>query len=335
MSDRNVKLISEDKASNDFEQALSRGFWRSFWGWITQSDTRLMGFDELRKVLPLTGQYDLGSKEIPLDKIVGSVGRYQDFDNAFLPRHPYMRSRWVSVDSAHYQDITLPPIEVYKIDEVYFVKDGNNRVSVAKQQGQVFIDAKVIEIISPVPVSPNTNLEELILKVEAKQFFEQTRLNEFRPDNELQISMPGGYSKLLEHIEVHRWFMGEERKTEVPYAEAVANWYDEVYLPLIEIIDAQNVIDNFPGRTESDLYLWIIEHMWYLREEIKAEVSLEEAAAHYADKYARHGRPFRWLVKLIELAVNNIKGNHDMSLEKSEPDNWEHQVGTESGKIDE
>src|SRR5512136_1482373 len=120
------------RARADFEGALRKGFWRSVWSWITQSDNRLLPFDEIRKQLPLRGQHDIGMQQILLDKVVGSVGRYQDFDKAFLPRYRFLRSRWVSIDSAQMQDIILPPIDVYKIGEVYFVRDGNHRVSVAR-----------------------------------------------------------------------------------------------------------------------------------------------------------------------------------------------------------
>jgi hypothetical protein len=302
------QTIVERQAKNDFEKALAKGFWRSFWSWFTQSDNKLMPFDEVRKALPANNQHDIGMREIFVDKIVGSVGRYQDFDRAFLPRHQFMRSRWVSIDRAHYQDVILPPIEAYKIGDVYFVKDGNHRVSVARQRGQAYIDAYITEISSPVEITPDTNIDELIRKVEQAQFFERTGLDKLPLEQKIELTLPGGYVKLLEHIDVHRWFMGEQRKGPVLYEEAVTDWYASVYLPLIRVIDCQKVIKEFPGRTEADLYLWIIEHLWYLREEINADVSLEMAAAHYAEKYASHGGPFRWLMDLVDWTTRQIKG---------------------------
>ncbi len=117
-----------------------RVFWRSVLGWFNKSSNQLLAFDEIRKYLPVHGQYDVGVRQIPIDKIVGSVGRYNDFDRAFLPRHRHIRSRWISIDLAKLRDIELPPIEVYKIGEVYFVKDGNHRVSVAREKGQKYIE---------------------------------------------------------------------------------------------------------------------------------------------------------------------------------------------------
>jgi hypothetical protein len=289
-------LFLSARARADFEGALRKGFWRAIWSWVTQSDNRLLPFDEIRKQLPVHGQHDIGMQQIPLDKVIGSVGRYQDFDRAFLPRHSFLRSRWVSIDTAQLQDITLPPVDVYKIGDVYFVKDGNHRVSVARERGQAYIDANVIEIASPVPVTPDTDIDNLIRQVEKIDFYEKTNLALLRPEANIELTLPGGYGRLLEHIHVHRWFMGEQRRAEIPFFEAVTGWYDEVYLPMVEVIQTNQILKNFPGRTEADLYLWINEHLWYLREEYQQEVSAEQAAQDYTRNYSQ--QPFRWLMDL-------------------------------------
>ena len=309
-NDNSSPFFSE-QARSDFEDALRKGFWRRIWSWFTQSDNRLLPFDDIRKALPIRGQHDLGMRQIPLDKIVGSVGRYQDFDRAFLPRYSFLRARWVSIDSAHLQDINLPPIEVYKIGDAYFVKDGNHRVSVARERNQAYIDADVIEIISPIPITPMTDINDLISQVEKIEFYEKTKIDQIRPDAKIEFTLPGGYSKLLEHISVHRYFMGEQRKARVPYAEAVASWFDEVYMPMVQVIQTNEILKNFPNRTEADLYLWIIEHLWYLREEYKQEVSMEEAATHYAKTYAQ--QPFRWLMDLARWTARWLGGSGDVT----------------------
>ncbi len=304
----NSPFVSE-RARADFEGALRKGFWRAIWSWVTQSDNRLLPFDEIRSKLPVHGQHDIGMQQIALDKVVGSVGRYHDFDRAFLPRYRFLRSRWVSIDSAQLQDITLPPIDVYKIGDIYFVKDGNHRVSVARERGQAFIDANVIEIASPVPVTPTTDVDNLIRQVEKIDFYEKTSLAQLRPDANIELTLPGGYGRLLEHIEVHRWFMGEQRKADVPYPEAVTGWYDEVYLPMMEVIQTNQILKSFPNRTEADLYLWINEHLWYLREEFRQDVSAEEAAQDYARNYSQH--PFRWLMDLARWTARALGASVD------------------------
>jgi hypothetical protein len=294
MSDRSYSAgsaIAERRAKEDFEQAHRKAFWRSVRSWFTQSRNDLISFDDVRRRLPLRGQHYIGLRQIPLQQVVGSVGRYNDFDAAFLPRQTQTRGRWISIDRAHLQDIILPPIEVYKLGELYFVKDGNHRVSVARQRGQVFIDAYVIEIDLTVPVDASTDIDELIRRQEEAVFFAETKLDQLRPGAAIVLSLPGQYEKLIEHIKVHRWYMGVNRNTEVTYPDAVSSWYDEVYLPLVKTVRELGILKEFPERTEADLYLWIIEHLWYLRSDWQEEVSLETAAEHFTSHFSH--RPFR------------------------------------------
>lgn len=282
------RLIREI-AKEDFNSARRLGFWRSLFRWFTRSSNELLPFDEVRKRLPMQGQHYIGHREIPLDQVVGSVGRYNDFDRAFLPLRAETRSRWINIDAARMQDISLPAIEVYKIGSFYFVKDGNHRVSVARRKGQVFIDAEVIEIDVGVPLNSEADVDDLIRLQEKAEFYTHTHLLDLRKDADIELTVPGGYQKLLEHINVHHWFMGEKRKTAVPYADAVAHWYDRVYLPLVKVIRQEKILNKFPRRTEADLYLWIIEHMWYLREDTPgSNPSLEQAAQDFAHRFSDH-----------------------------------------------
>lgn len=285
-------------ARSDFDQALRKGFWRSFFSWFNGKENRLLPFDEVRRLLPYQGQHYLGMRTIPVRRIVGSVGRYQDFDRAFLPRRSELGTRWVRIDMAHLQDVILPPIEVYKIGEVYFVKDGNHRVSVARERGQDEIDAYIIEIDTPVEIDENTNIDDLILKIERNEFENRTSLSVLRPEAKVDLSLPGAYTKLIEHIETHRWFMGEKHHRDVTIEEATASWFDEVYMPLIHVIRDQGTIKEFPGRTEADLYLWIIEHLWYLREELNREVSLKDAAQHFTHTFS--SSPLKYIFSLFK-----------------------------------
>ncbi len=265
--------------------------------WFNKSNNQLMPFDEIRKVLPMQSQFDAGVRQIPINKVVGSVGRYNDFDRAFLPLHTHTRSRWINVDIANRREINLPPIEVYKIGEVYFVKDGNHRVSVARERGQKYIDASVIEIVSEIVIDENTNIDEIILRQDKAYFYKTTQILEFRPDADIDLTLPGQYEKLLEHINVNRWYMGEKSGHDIPYPDAVRNWYDHVYCPLAVVIQEQDILKEFPGRTTADMYLWIIEHLYYLREEFKSEISLEDAARNFTEEFSR--KPLRRMLTLF------------------------------------
>jgi hypothetical protein len=137
-------------AIRDFDRAVSKAYWRDWFSRLVKKNNDLISFEEIRRALPFKGQRYLGVQFVPLANIVGSEGRYRDFDRTFFPRQDHSRSRWVSIDKAHYQAVALPPVELFKIAEVYFVRDGHHRISVARARGQEFIDAYVTEIDAPV-----------------------------------------------------------------------------------------------------------------------------------------------------------------------------------------
>ena len=139
-------------ALHDFEQAKHKAFWRDLFSWLTRKCNDLPSFDQVRQGLPMKRQHSLGLQIVPLEKIVGSEGRSRDFDQAFLPRHSHLQKRWISIYKAYYEQATLPPVDLVKLGEVYFVRDGHHRVSVARVWGQDFIDANVIEVDVPMLV---------------------------------------------------------------------------------------------------------------------------------------------------------------------------------------
>lgn len=286
----------------DFSNAYQKRFWRSIFTWLQNKNNELLPYEEVLKHIPMRGQNYIGVKQIETDKIIGSVSRYHDFDRAFLPKQTHTRSRWESIDRAHFKQIILPPIEVYKIGDAYFIKDGNHRVSVAREKGQAFIDAYVTEVHTPGHVDKDTDLNKLVLEQEYLEFLKETNLDKLYPGEDFRFTLPGQYDKILQHISVHRWFMGEKLNRPISDEEAVRGWYREVYQPLLRIIQKHDILRNFPHRTPMDLYLWILEHRWYLAEEQKRRVSLESAALHFTKQFSK--RPFlhfrqiwHWLIK--------------------------------------
>lgn len=171
----------------------------------------LFSFEKVRRALGEERLLPRTLRNIPMDAIVGSVGRYEDFTRQFLPRQEAQLGRWARVRMA-FEYSGLPPIEVYKIGDVYFVLDGHHRVSVARQLGAKEIEAYVTEIPSKVPLSPQDDADDLILKTEQARFLEDTRLNELHPEVDLNVTAPGRYEQLREHIAAHRYFMGLEQK---------------------------------------------------------------------------------------------------------------------------
>jgi hypothetical protein len=288
-------------ATDDFQRALNRASWRKIQGRLTGVDNRLLPYDEVRSRLPIRGQHYIGLHQVLIEKIVGSMGRYNDFDRAFLPTQNRTRDRWINIDKAHYSDIPLPPVELYKIGEIYFVKDGNHRVSVAHERGQLYIDAYVIEIDIPIKLTAETKMDDLVLKEKQAEFMVNTNLHTLHPSTELELTSPDLYDLLLEHIATHRWYLGVERKAEVSNDEAVISWYENVYLPLVEEIRQQELLKSFPGHTETDLYLWIMEYQKYLRQAYSAEESGEDLAKSVAAEQLVKNFPQSNVSKLIQL----------------------------------
>lgn len=133
-------------AMEDFEQARRKARWRDWFSRLTRRSNKLLSLDDIRQQLRYKGQHYPGLQIVPLDRTMGSAGRSNEFDRAFFPRQIHSRDRWISIDRPHYSDVMLPPVELTKIDDIYYVTDGNHRVSVARARGQGFVDAIVTEL---------------------------------------------------------------------------------------------------------------------------------------------------------------------------------------------
>ena len=273
-------------AIQDFHRARRRGALRSLLARLAGRSSELLPFEEVRRGLQATGEVPRGLQQIPLDRVVGSVGRYRDFTRDFSPLDDSDEQRWARVRAAVTGPGGLPPIEVYKVGDAYFVKDGNHRVSVARRLGAPTTEAYVTEVRTRVPLSLEDGPDDLILKTEYADFLTRTRLDETRPDADLTLTAPGGYETLLEHISVHRYYMGLERKEDVPFEEAAAHWYDVVYKPVVEAINETGVLRDFPGRTEADLYLFLAEHRAALEAALDWPLSPGAAASDLAARVA-------------------------------------------------
>jgi len=272
-------------AHDDFWRAYKRGYWRKIASWINGSDNQLLPYHTVRKEIPFQGQIYRGVQTIPIEKIVGSAGRYRDFDRAFLPTQKANSQRWINISKARYADIELPAIDVYKIGEVYFVKDGNHRVSVARQRGQAMIDAYVTEIDIPINLTVDTAIDEIRSKRSYAEFMQKTDLLRLRPGVNLEMSLSEQYGRLLNHINTHHYYLGLEQQHKVAFETAVTSWYDNVYLPLVAAIEAQNLTGQFPHLTVTDLYWLVSEYQWLRRESSITEDKVEEAGQEMAHIY--------------------------------------------------
>ena len=275
-------------ADMDFSKARLKAIFNSIGNFLSPEKHQLLAFDEVKNILKIHGEEYRGVIPVPLEMIIGSEGRYRDFARGFLPKHDYLRERWVRVDSAHYEDIILPPIRLYELGGAYFVRDGNHRVSVAKLQGAIEIDAEVVSLGSNVRIQKGMGIEELkeaLIAYEKKEFYAQTLFGQITDDSNLDFTSPGAYDQIVEHILVHKYYLNEHIDQEIDFVMATDSWYRKVYTPIAETIRSENLDARFPGRTVSDLYLYIVKHWDSLKRNYSVHLSPAEAARDFATRY--------------------------------------------------
>lgn len=275
------------QAANDFRRARRRADVSDLLELIGARHRPLLGFDEVRKRLRAVEGAERVLEDVPLDSIVGSVGRTQDFTREFLPRTDADLARWVGVQVAMLGQVGTPPVELYRLGDAYFVRDGNHRVSVARQLGAPSIQAFVTPVHARVPLSPDASPDDIIIAAEHARFLELTELDHRRSGANLQATTTDAYGQLLEHISVHRYFMGIDENRPVPYGEAVLHWFDHIYLPVIERIRETDLLRGFEGRSETDLYLFLSEH----RGRLQRELGLALPPRSIAERVARRKPP--------------------------------------------
>ena len=278
-------MTPQRESLRDFDRARRKAFVQRILGFFTRRSPDLLPFEQVREQLRLSNQHFRGLQEVPLDQIVGSVGRYQDFTRTFLPRSDELRERWAAVEDQVVTGGGLPPVELYRVGDAYFVRDGNHRVSVARAQDAPSIEAYVWEYATPVPLSPEDDLDDLLIKEEYVEFLETTRLHRLRPEQHIEFTALGRYRDLLEHITIHRYYLGRDLEREIPYAEAVTSWYDKVYQPIVQAIKESGVLAYFPGRTEADLYIWISRWQHVLSERYGRSLTAQEAVADFGRQH--------------------------------------------------
>jgi uncharacterized ParB-like nuclease family protein len=248
------------RAIQDFDSARSRAFRRTVRAILTGHPSRLHSIEPMLKAAGLEGSAYAGTHEIPLDKIAGSAAtdaKSQDFDPGFLPINRRMRERWTRIYQAMVEGDELPPIDVYRVDDRYYVIDGHHRVSVARNLGRPTLNARVVNVKTRAPLDPSVDAAALLRAAEYAAFLQTTQLHRTRPEARLECSRLGRYDEILKHILGHAYFMGLEQGRSVPLKEAAASWYDHVYRPIEDAIRKHHVLERLPGWTEADVYVEI------------------------------------------------------------------------------
>ncbi len=233
---------------------------------LRKEPRELLSFDEVRQQLRLRHLVDRGLRDVPLDQIVGSLGRADEFDREFLPKREALRERWEQIEDLAEGPVGFPPVELYKVGDAYFVVDGHHRVSVARSLEAPTIEARVQEFKTSVPLDHDDSPEEIARKQGLADFLEATGL-EVTEKEDYRVTLPYSYQKLLEHICVHGYYRGIDLGREFGWQEAVASWRDTVFRPMLETIRRHDLMEAFSRRTETDLYLYVMDNLHYLRQQ--------------------------------------------------------------------
>ncbi len=291
--------LNYQAALEDFHQARRQAAMQQLLARFTGEQTELLSYDDVKKKLKVTNVRERGLQDIPVGKIIGSVGRYKDFTRSFLPKSDSGSQRWATVKAATSDLVGLPPIEVYQLGDAYFVIDGNHRVSIARQLETPTISAYVTEVKTRVPLTADDDPNELICKSRYADFLERTNLDKLCPEADLLMTFCAHYSLLLDHIEVHRYYMGLDFQRDVSYEEAVTHWYDDVYMPVIEMIREQGAMRDFPEHTEADMYVLLAEH----RAELENVLGWDVDAGTAVTDMQRKKKPGAALSRFLEAMV--------------------------------
>ena len=276
------------QSEDDFNKAHTKAFINEIQHLLSPEEASLISLNDVKQMIKASAETYIGMKVIPIDKIIGSEGRYNDFDNRFFPKSTHLKNRWQHVDEAAIKDITLPPIKVYELAGVYFVRDGNHRVSVAKARGTEFIDAEVVSLQSEIKLKRADSLKEItkqIINYEKRVFYSETGFGDITDYWCLDFSSPGRYDVIYNHILTHKYYMNQNKETEVSMEEAIKSWFFNVYFPLVSIIREKYILRNFPGRTLADLYVWTVRYWDDLKKKFGDNIPMDEAVKGFKKQY--------------------------------------------------
>lgn len=280
--------IASQQSEEDFNKAHTKAFINEIQHLLSPEEASLISLNDVKQMIKATAETYVGMKVIPIEKIVGSEGRYKDFDNRFFPKSSHLRNRWQHVDQAAIDSVILPPIKVYEISGLYFVRDGNHRVSVAKARGTEFIDAEVVSLQSEIKLKTPDNIKDIVKQIinyEKRMFYAETCFGDITDYWCLDFSSTGRYDVILNHILTHKYYMNLSRQDEVTMEEAVTSWFTRVYLPLVSIIRDKHLLHSFPGRTLGDLYVWTVRYWDDLKQKFGDNVPMDEAVVDFTKKY--------------------------------------------------
>jgi hypothetical protein len=248
---------------NDFQrarrrQALSR---------LVQRLTRepddvnmILPFSEVMAAVGMEGERFLGLQTIKLDTVVGTVDSHRDFDRRFRPTSARVRERWERLALAQRRGESIPPIDVYRVGTLHFVRDGHHRVSIALATGQTTIDAYVTEVRTTLPAKGIRRRSELLMKSYQRVFLARVPLSETARAS-IELTDPWSYAELGEAVEAWGCRLMQHDGQFFDRTQIAERWYADEYKPVVRMIEQADLLGT---GTPTEAYMRISRERYRL-----------------------------------------------------------------------
>jgi hypothetical protein len=212
----------------------------------------MLSFDEVVEALGRLAERDLGLQTIPIASIVGTVDRRKDFDRAFRPTSGRVRTRFEQIADAQRRGASMPPIDVYRVGELHFVRDGHHRVAVARAHDRDEIDAHVVEVATRLPAERSISPGDLPLKRHERVFHDRVPLAP-RARERIALTDPLEYGALAEGVEAWGFRLTQRDGVLRERGEVAGRWFAEEYEPVVAMLRQADLVGR--RETEADAYL--------------------------------------------------------------------------------
>ena len=219
----------------------------------------ILPFEEVVAALGRRGEKRLGLKTIALDSIVGTVDRGREFDRQFRPTSGRVRSRWERINLAQRKGQSMPPIDVYRIGELHFVRDGHHRVSVARAREDSVIEAWVTLVITQVGANREIRLRDLPLKSHERLFFERVPLAD-EAREQITLRDEWRFAALAEAVEAWGFRLMQDCGELISRAELAERWFRAEYEPVVVLLREAGLVR---AGSETEAYMRV-GHLRYL-----------------------------------------------------------------------
>lgn len=251
-------VLNRFDAQTDWDKARRKVLYRDVVCMIKRCSVDLLNFADVQKDLSLHQKKNIGLQFVLLENIRGSVGRFDDFNAAFMPRKDFMRDRWQQVEVAMLEGKT-PPVDLYKVGDDYYVVDGNHRVSVARARGLETIEAYVTDFILPAE-KETTELDDMFIETERSEFLEKIGSSNTSLADDIVVTCAGCYEVISDQVEEYHRGRAFLKDVPYPFEQAFKDWHKEIYTPSILSIQENDLLSRFPDRTPADLYVWATQN---------------------------------------------------------------------------